>query len=251
MKAWMYAAVVAAGLAAGAPAAMADELVVSAAASLTNAFKDVAKQFEARHPGTKVLTSFGASDVVLQQIVNGAPADVFASADEKAMDKAVAQKAVDPATRKDFARNGVVLIVPADSRLGLHDVKDLKRAEVKRVTYGNPSSVPVGRYTEASLKQAGMWQPLQSKAVLAQNVRQALDYVARGEVDAGFVFGTDAAIMPDKVKVVQALPAPKPVLYPIAVVARKGVSPHAGEFVKFVLSEPGQAILARYGFKKP
>src|SRR5690606_8563536 len=95
--------------------AMAADIMVSAAASLTNAFKDLATQFEAAHPGTKVLTTFGASDIVLQQIIRGAPSDVFAPADQKAMDKAVAAKVVDPSTRRDFVRNEVVLIVPADN----------------------------------------------------------------------------------------------------------------------------------------
>jgi len=234
-----------------APLAHAGEVIVSAAASLTNAFKDVGSQYEKLHPGTKVLFSFGASDVVMRQIVNGAPADVFASADQKAMDKAVKAKVVVPSTRVNFAQNKVVMIVPVDSALHLKSVKDLDRADIKRVTLGNPASVPVGRYTRASLEQAGAWKVVQSKEVLANNVRQALDYVSRGEVDAGFVFATDAAIMPDKVKVIQALKSPVPVLYPIALTSRKGRSPEARSFVDYVLSPAGQNILAKYGFKKP
>ncbi len=231
--------------------ASAGQVVVSAAASLTNAFKAAAVAFESDHHDVQILLTFGASDVVLQQIINGAPADVFASADQKAMDKAVAAKVIEPASRQDFARNEVVLIVPADSKLGLRSVDDLKRAEVKRVTYGNPASVPVGRYTMASLKKAGLWESLQAKSILAQNVRQALDYVARDEVDAGFVFGTDAAIMPTTVKVVQHLASPQPVLYPIALTVRGQHNQDAQAFIKFVLSPQGQAILARYGFTQP
>ncbi|GAB2896469.1 molybdate ABC transporter substrate-binding protein [Paralcaligenes ginsengisoli] len=251
MKKWLPAAAMALSALLCMPAASADELVISAAASLTNAFKAVAQKFESQNPGVHVLLSFGASDVVLQQIINGAPADIFASADQKSMDKAVAAKVVDPASRRDFARNEVVLIVPADSALGLHSAKDLTKAGVKRVTYGNPASVPVGRYTQAALKRVELWEPLQGKAVLAQNVRQALDYVARDEVDAGFVFATDAAIMPDKVKVLQSLATPEPVLYPIALTVREHRSSHAQAFLKFVLSPEGQAILARYGFRQP
>jgi len=109
----------------------------------------------------------------------------------------------------------------------------------------------VGRYTEAALKQAGKWEAVQAKAILAQNVRQALDYVARGEVDAGFVFATDAAIMSDKVKVAARLASPVPVLYPIALTARGNQSAQAQAFAKFVLSAEGQAILAKYGFGQP
>jgi len=231
--------------------ASAGELVVSAAASLTNAFKEVAQGFEKAHAGTKVILNFGASDVLLQQIVKGAPADVFASADQKAMDKAVEEKAVKPASRVDFAANQIVLIVPADSKANITALKDLERAEVKRIAYGNPASVPVGRYTQAALQAAGLWDAVQAKSVLAQNVRQSLDYVARGEVDAGFVFATDAAIMPGKVKIAVRVPSQTPVTYPIAMTTREAASKEAESFVAYVLSPAGQAILSRYGFQKP
>ena len=112
-----------------APSAFAADLVVSAAASLTNAFKTLAEQYEHAHPDTKVVLNFGASDVLMQQIVKGAPADVFASADQTAMDKAEAEKVVQSASRKDFAANQVVLIVPQDSKLGIGSLKDLTRAD--------------------------------------------------------------------------------------------------------------------------
>ena len=231
--------------------ASAGELVVSAAASLTNAFKDVAAAYEKEHAGTKVVLNFGASDVLLQQIVKGAPADVFASADQKAMDKAVEEKAVRPASRVDFAANQVVLIVPTDSRANITALKDLTRDDVKRIAYGNPASVPVGRYTQGALQAAGLWDAVQAKSVLAQNVRQSLDYVSRGEVDAGFVFATDAAIMADKVKVAVRVPSQTPVTYPIAVTAREAAAKEAQSFVAYVLSPAGQEILSRYGFQKP
>lgn len=231
--------------------AHAGDLVVSAAASLTNAFKEVAQGYEKEHAGTKVILNFGASDVLLQQIVKGAPADVFASADQKAMDKAVEEKAVKPASRVDFAANQVVLIVPADSKANITTLKDLTRDDVKRIAYGNPASVPVGRYTQGALEAAGLWSAVQAKSVLAQNVRQSLDYVARGEVDAGFVFATDAAIMADKVKVAVRVPSQTPVTYPIAVTTREAAAREAESFVAYVLSPAGQAILSRYGFQKP
>ncbi|MEO6960287.1 MAG: molybdate ABC transporter substrate-binding protein, partial [Burkholderiaceae bacterium] len=229
------------GMSAWAPQALAADVIVSAAASLTNAFKVLAEQFQASHPNTKIQMSFGASDVVAQQIINGAPADVFASADEKAMDKAVAANVVDASTRINFARNELVLIVPADSKLAIGSVQDLARANVKSVTLGNPASVPVGRYTKAALEGMRVWESLRPKAIEAQNVRQALDYVARDEVDAGFVFSTDAAMMPTRVSVVQHLASPIPVLYPIALTRRENRQPEAQLFVDFVLSPPGQA----------
>ncbi len=231
--------------------AHASEIVVGAAASLTNAFKAVADQYEAENPGTKVSLTFGASDVVLQQILNGAPVDIFASADQNSMDKAAAAKAIDPATRTDFVRNEVVLIAPKGAKVEVKSVADLKKADVTRVAIGNPDTVPVGRYTKAGLEQSGDWAAIEPKLLKAQNVRQALDYVSRGEVDAGFVFGTDAAVAADKVDRVQSLATPEAVLYPISLTTRDKRGEKAQDFKDYILSEKGQAILAKFGFQKP
>ena len=227
------------------------DLVVSAASSLTDAFQAVGKAYEAKHPDTHVILNFAASDVLLRQITSGAPADVFASADQAAMDKAAAAKAIDPATRMDFASNRLVLVVPHDSKATIRGPADLKADGVKRVAYGDPASVPVGRYTKAALEQQGLWDAVSAKGVLAQNVRQSLDYVARGEVDAGFVFATDAAIMKDKVKVAATVPTPKPITYPIAVVAGSKQPADAAGFEAFVQSAEGRSILAGFGFEAP
>lgn len=235
----------------GSGAAGAADLVVSAAASLTDAFQAVGKAYEARHPDTHVVFNFAASDVLLRQIASGAPADVFASADQAAMDKAVAEKAIDPATRQDFARNQLVLIVPKDSGVKVASTADLRSAAVKRVAFGDPASVPVGRYTRAALEQQGLWEAVSAKGVLAQNVRQSLDYVARGEVEAGFVFATDAAIMKDKVTVATVVPTPKPITYPIAIVAGSKQAKEASGFEAFVQSAEGRSILASFGFQAP
>lgn len=240
-----------AALALAAPSAFGADLVVSAAASLTNAFRSLAESYEKAHPDTKVVLNFGASDVLMQQIVKGAPADVFASADQEAMNRAETEKVVQHATRRDFAANQVVLIVPADSKLGIGALQDLTRPDVKRVAFGNPASVPVGRYTKGALEAAGLWDAVSAKGVPAQNVRQSLDYVARGEVEAGFVFATDAAVMPDKVRVAVRVPSRTPVTYPIAVTSQTKQAAQAASFVQYVLSPEGQAVLARYGFQKP
>ncbi len=227
------------------------DLIVSAAASLTNAFTALSQSFETTHPGTKVIMNFGASDSLMMQIINGAPADVFASADQVAMDKAVTLKGVNRDSRQDFASNQVVVIVPAESKLRLADLKALASPNIKRVTYGNPASVPIGRYAQAALEAVGQWDVVAAKAVLAQNVRQSLDYVVRGEVDAGFVFATDAALVGDKVRVAYRVSSATPVTYPIAVTSTTRQPRAAHEFVDYVLSAPGQTILAKYGFLKP
>lgn len=231
--------------------ASAADLVVSAASSLTDAFRSVGKAYEAKHPDTHVVLNFAASDVLLRQIASGAPADVFASADQTAMDKAAAARAIDPSTRQDFATNRLVLIVPRGATVKVASPADLKGAAVKRVAYGDPASVPVGRYTKAALEQQGLWEAVSAKGVLAQNVRQSLDYVARGEVEAGFVFATDATIMKDKVSVAATVPTPKPISYPIAVVAGSKQATEAKSFEAFVQSAEGRGILAGFGFEAP
>ena len=233
-------------------AARADqELTVSAAVSLTNALNEVAQQFSKAHPGTKVNYNFGASGALLQQMVQGAPVDVFASADQKTMNQAQEQNLVIPATRKNFVSNRLVLIVPMDSKLTLSGLKDLTEAAVKRVAVGNPATVPAGRYAKEALEQAGLWDKLSPKLVMAETVRQVLDYVRRGEVDAGLVYSTDAAIAKDQVKVVQTVTEHAPILYPIAATASSGKKELAQSFVDFVVSPPAQEIFQKFGFGKP
>ena len=231
--------------------ALAADLTVSAAASLTNAFKELGPLFEAQNPGTAVVFNFAASDALLAQIARGAPADVFASADQETMDRADAQKLLVAGSRRDFVGNRLVMIVPADSTLGLKTVADLQKPEVKRVAVGNPASVPVGRYTKGSLEAAKLWAAVDAKAVFAQNVRQALDYVARGEVEAGFVYATDALLMKTKVKVVATLPTETTIAYPAASVAGSRNPGAARRFLDFVLTPAAQTVFARHGFGKP
>lgn len=227
---------------------MADEMTVSAAASLRNAFGEMKTAFEAANRGTTVQSNFAASNPLLQQLVEGAPVDVFASADEATMDKAAAARVVDSATRKTFAKNDLVLVVPKGGKK-MAAIYDL--GEVARIAIGNPDSVPAGRYAREALASAGLWETLQTKYILGANVRQVLDYVARGEVDAGIVYGTDARQYADKVDVALVCTGHTPVTYPIAV-ATTGRNARAGQnFVDFVLSGQGQAILARYGFARP
>ena len=231
--------------------ALAADLTVSAASSLTNAFKDIAPLFEARNQGTKVLLNFAASGALLQQIAKGAPVDVFASADQETMNQAQAQSLIRIGERRDFAANKLVVIVPADGKQRPQAVADLVQPTYVRIAIGLPASVPVGRYTQGVLQRANLWAAIEPKLITAQNVRQVLDYVARGEVDAGFVYATDAAVMPDKVRTALTVPTETPILYPIAPLAPSANAEAARNFVTFVLSAPAQAVLAKYGFGKP
>ena len=238
-------------LAAASLAAHSAELTVSAAASLSNAFKDMGPAFEAANPGTKLLFNFAASDALLAQISKGAPVDVFASADQETMDKAQAQNLLVAGTRRNFANNALVLITPADGAVHLTALADLQKPEVKRIALGKPEGVPAGRYAKGALEAAKLWTSVEPKAVFATNVRQALDYVARGEVEAGFVYATDAAVQKDKVKLAFSVPTEVAISYPVAVVTGGPNAEAARKFVDYVLSPAGQAVLAKYGFLKP
>jgi molybdate transport system substrate-binding protein len=233
----------------GAPA-QGQELVVSAAASLTNAFRDIGKAFESANPGAAVLFNFGASDVLLAQIAKGAPVDVFASADEEAMNRAERDALLRPATRRDFAANRLVLIVPA-AAAPAGELSALATPRFRRVAVGSPQTVPAGRYAKEALERANLWTVLAPKLVYTQNVRQALDYVARGEADAGFVYATDAAIMPDAVRVAFDVATGTSIRYPMAVVKDARQPQLAAAFVAYVAGAPGQRILARHGFRSP
>ena len=128
---------------------------------------------------------------------------------------------------------------------------DLQLPVVKRIALGKPDGVPAGRYAKRALEAAKLWAVLEPKAVYAQNVRQALDYVARGEVEAGFVYATDAAVQRDKVRARFSIPTEVPITYPIAAVAASPNADGARKFIAFLLSAEGQAVMARFGFLKP
>ena len=227
------------------------ELTVSAAASLTQAFQDMGRQFEAQHPGITVKFNLGASGALLQQIANGAPVDVFASADTDTMDKAVAKKAVNAADVKVFTSNHLVLVTPANSLAVITQLVDLKKPDIKRFAMGLPASVPAGLYAQGALDKAGLWKDVKDKVISTQNVRQALDYVARNEVDAGFVYASDAQLMAGKVKVAFQVATTAPIHYPMARVSATKQADEASKFITFVLSQAGQSVMKKHGFTAP
>ncbi len=235
----------------GALPAQAADLMVAAAASLTNAFTEMGKAYEKATPGTRVLFTFASSGQLLQQISRGAPVHVFASADLDTMDRAEKQRLIRRSSRANFAANKLVLVMPGDSKLEISKLSDLTAPQVQRIALGSPETVPAGRYAKGALEKADLWTSLASKFIFTQNVRQSLDYVFRGEVDAGFVYATDAATSPVKVRTAIEVPLEEPILYPIAAVIGFGDEDRAVAFIAFVRSETGQAILGKYGFLKP
>ena len=229
----------------------AQELVVSAAASLTQAFQTIGQVFEKAHPGSKVVFNFAASGPLLAQIQQGAPVDVFASADQETMNRAATAKLLVDGTRVDFAHNTLVVIVPSSAAKTPQALPDLAGADFKRIATGTPATVPVGRYTMDAVQKAGLADTLQPRWIFGESVRQVLNYVARGEVDAGFVYRTDALIERDKTRIAFTAPTATPVRYPIAAIAASKNADGAQQFIRFVRSPAGGEILERFGFSKP
>jgi molybdate transport system substrate-binding protein len=233
------------------PAAWAQSITVSAAASLADAMREIGPRFEASRPGSRLRFNFAASGALVQQIIQGAPVDVFASADAQTMARGVEARVIDAASVRVLASNTLVLIAPADAAPPIGALADLRGAAVKRIAVGKPASVPAGRYTQQALATAGLWPAVEAKVVYADNVRQVLDYVARAEVEAGFVYRSDALLLKDRVRVVQTVSGHEPVTYPVAVVADSRQAALARDFVAFLFTPEAQAILGRHGFGKP
>jgi molybdate transport system substrate-binding protein len=226
------------------------ELLVSSAVSLKEAVEAAGRRFQGDRAGVLLRYNFGASGALQKQIEGGAPVDAFLSAGQLEMDALERRGLLLAASRRVLASNSLVVIAPVDSGISLLRPSDLLRREVVRLTIGNPKTVPAGQYAEECLKTLGLWEALRPRLVLGENVRQVLEYVARGEADAGIVYVTDIATQRERVR--EAFrPRPdshRPIVYPAAVVADSG-SPHlAGAFVDFLAAPEGQAILARYGF---
>lgn len=227
----------------------ANELVVSAAVSLKDVFNEIAELDQKRN-GIKINFNYGASGTLQKQIESGAPADVFASAGAKQMDELAARGLIVSGTRTDFARNELVLIVPAKGS-AISSFDDLRKPAVTKVAIGNPKTVPAGQYTEQTLNQLKLLPQIQTKLIFAEDVRQVLDYVVRDEVDAGIVYSSDAFSAGKKIKVVARAPEDShaPILYPIAVVKESKQPEAARKFIDLVLSAEGQSILGKHGFR--
>jgi molybdate transport system substrate-binding protein len=246
------AAVLASVLALAGTAAQAQEIVVSAAASLTNAFNSIGTAFERARPGARVVFNFAASGPLLAQIRQGAPVDVFASADQETMDRAEKEALLASGTRVDFARNSLVLVVPAAGARAPGSLDELASGGAwRKIATGTPATVPAGRYTEQAVRQAGLAPALAPRWIYGESVRQVLNYVARGEVDAGFVYRTDALLEREKTRIAFTVPTTTPVSYPIARIATGGQGALAGEFIAFVRGGEGRRILGEFGFSPP
>ena len=227
------------------------ELTVSAAASMQDAIKAVGEAYTEEHPNTEINYNLGSSGTLAQQIEQGAPVDVFISANEEFMNTLEEKDLLLPGTRKDLLKNEVVLIVPNNANTPkITDFKDLTSGEVKRFSIGQPESVPAGEYGKEVLTSLNIYNQLEPKTVFAKDVRQVLSYVETGNVDAGVVYATDAQIS-NGVKVVATAPfdTHKPIIYPAAVLKQTENQDTAKEFVEFLSSDQAKATFEEYGFK--
>ncbi len=216
------------------------EITVSAAISLQDAFKDIGANFQKTHSEVKIYFNFAASGVIQKQIEQGAPVDIFASASQLEMDSLDGKGLIIKSTRTNFTTNKLVMV--AHSNLTIEELKNLDR-----IAIGNPKTVPAGRYAQAFLENAGIYEMLKPKLIFAENVRQVLDYVERGEVDAGFVYTSDALNSNLSVLPINASLYP-PIVYPIAVIKGSRQSAISQEFIDYIQGDEGQTILHRYGF---
>jgi molybdate transport system substrate-binding protein len=234
---------------AGATAA-AQDVTVFAAASLTNAFEDIAKAYRARGGGA-VKFSFASSSTLAKQIESGASADIFASADEQWMDYLAERKLIDPATRSSRLGNALVLITPPGDKRAI-DIKpgfDLAGMIGNgKLATGDPAHVPVGRYAQQALTKLGVWDAVAPKIARTDNVRAALLLVERGEAPFGIVYATDAAAS-RKVNIAGAFPADSypPVSYPFAILAKRD-RPEVRSFFEFLYGPEAQAVYRKAGF---
>jgi molybdate transport system substrate-binding protein len=233
--------------------AQSQEVTLSVAISMKEAVEELGRGFMAARPGVIVRYNFGSSGELQKQIEAGAPVDLFVSAAQRQMDELEKKGLVAGATRKVFARNVLTVVKPVDSKIDITKPADLLDARITKIVVGNPRTVPAGQYSEESLKTLGLWERLQPKLVFSENVRQALDYVARGEVDAGFVYTTDAATRGQQVKEAfrPGEETYRPIVYPVAVVAGARQAALAQAFLDLLVGRDGQATLGRLGFQPP
>ena len=230
-------------------AAMAQDLTVFAAASLTDSMKAVAEAYKAK-TGMAVTLSFGASSTLARQIEQGAPADIFFSADTDWMDYLQKNGHIADGTRKDLLGNRLALIAASDAAPAPKIAPRFDLAGAlgdRKLALADPASVPAGKYGKAALTALGVWDSVASKVVQAENVRVALEYVARGEAAYGIVYATDAKVAPS-VRLAGLFPenTHPVIIYPVALT--KGASSTAKDFLAFLGGAQARAIFEKAGF---
>jgi len=224
------------------------ELRLSVAASMTDAVKELAAAYENRVEGVSILPNFASSGALAKQIAQGAPADLFISANPRWMDYLVEQGRIAPASVRPLARNALVFVGRKGRKI--ESLEDL--AGLSRIAMGSPGSVPAGQYARQALEAAGLYEDLSGRLVMAQSVRQALVYADRGEVDGAFVYRTDA-LLAQHATLLLEVPASlhDPVLYPAGLTLEGAARSEAQAFYRYLATEEAAGILKKYGFLVP
>ncbi len=224
-------------------------LNISAAASLTDSLNAVEVEYKKENANIKFTNNYGASGTLEQQIEQGAPVDLFISADTTNMDKLKDKGLVDEKSIADILRNELVLVVPISSKLDLKSFLDLTKDSVTHIAVGEPAAVPAGKYAEQVFASLNITDKVKPKEILGKDVKGVLTWVEEGNADAGVVYSTDAKIS-KKVKVVASAPkdSHKAIVYPGAVVKATKNSAEANKFLKFLSSSQAKAIFKKYGF---
>ena len=224
-------------------------LNISAAASMTDTLKTIDTLYTQSKPNVTLTPNFASSGTLQTQIENGAPADIFISAAATQMDNLQKENLILTDSRKNLLYNSLVMVVPNDSTLGLTSINDVAADKVKKIAIGDPKSVPAGTYTLKAFDELGITAKVQTKEVLGSDVRQVLTYVESGNVDAGFVYATDA-LTSTKVKVVANAPADisAQIVYPVAVIKASKSPEAAKDYLNFLFNAQAKAVFEKYGF---
>lgn len=230
--------------------ASAVDIFISAAASMTEVMDELKKIYEMNH-NVNIIFNFAGSGKLAQQIQQGAPVDVFISANEKWMDTLIHDNLVLEHTKQEVTGNTLVLITHQDSPLDYSSFSELQAEETRDVAIGNPASVPAGEYTKSVLSELGLWEEFEPQLIFAQDVRQVLTYVESQNVDIGFVYESDA-LNSDKVKVLATADETlhQKIMYPGAVVTESAQVEESKAFLEFMLTDEAQEILSTFGFTK-
>lgn len=228
--------------------ALAANLGVSAAASLTDVLHEIGAGYE-KKTGDTLLYNLGASSILARQIQGGAPADIFISADELKMDQLQQRGLIVKTSRRSFLSNTLVIIVPRDSNLKIASPGDLAGPRIRHVAVAEPQSVPAGIYAKEYLQKLHVWDKITDKLIPVENVRAALATVESGNVEAAIVYKTDALIS-KAVRVAYEVPASEgpEISYPAAVLADSKQQAAAQRFLDYLQSPPAQEIFRKYGF---
>ncbi|MBH5320440.1 molybdate ABC transporter substrate-binding protein [Paenibacillus sp. GSMTC-2017] len=225
------------------------ELTISAAASLTDALNELELTFEKEYKTIDLVFNYGASGALQQQIEQGAPADIFLSAAVKNMKTLVEKGLVENGKQRNLLSNELVVVVPKDGMLKLAELKDLLQEGVKKIAIGIPESVPAGSYAKEALVSASIWDQVGVKTVQAKDVRGVLQYVETGNVDAGFVYKTDALASKAVSIAFPVDPATySPVLYPVGIVKATKHADEAQNFYEFLQTKEATDVFVKYGF---